>query len=185
MSSLEKAAKICGQTKQAFVQTAVLAEVAEVLDRHRLKKVRFRPTANEAQHKEEIDPSTASSGIGIGEALRQRREIREEPAAAPAQSPVIVNIGSGGTAPNSDIDRLATYVTNGGERGRDTRLRTAVAVLVASATTEEERKVLAARLDEAVATKTKTSATGDEGLSVKRVARIAFDKLSDFWEGES
>jgi hypothetical protein len=57
--------------------------------------------------------------------------------------------------------------------------------LVASAATDEERKVLAARLDEAVATKMKTAPSGDgDGLNVKRVARVAFDKLADFWEGK-
>jgi hypothetical protein len=168
------------------VEGCVLAELSEHEERRNAKR-NVNGLRGDAK-KEERAASTEQVGLGIGTALRKRLESAEEEErpAPTAQAPVIVNVGGSATgAATSDIDRLATYVTNGGERGRDTRLRTAVAVLVASASTEEERKVLAARLDEAVATKTKTTQANDgEGLNVKRVARVAFDKLADFWEGK-
>jgi predicted DNA-binding protein len=186
MNRLDRAAKHCGQTRQAFVQATILAEIAEVEERMRMKKLRTRPSSYESMQREEVISSAPSSGMGIGDALRQRREVREEPITPTAQSPVVVNVGSNATggAQNSDIDRLAAFVVNGNDIDRDTRLRTAVAVLSATTSTDEERKVLAARLDEVIAAKTKTSTTADDGAGVKRIARVAFDKLADFWKGE-
>ena len=164
----------------------MLAELSEHEERRHAKRNAHGLRGD--TKKEERASSSERVGLGIGDTLRKRRESVEEEEHQPAtQAPVIVNVGGSatGSAPSSDIDRLAAYVTNGGERGRDTRLRTAVEVLVASASTDEERKVLAARLDEAVAAKTKTVPSSEDGSSVKRIARIAFDKLSDFWEGES
>ena len=164
----------------------MLAELSEHEERRHAK--RNATSLRGDAKKEERASSYERVGLGIGETLRKRLEVAEEEErpSPTAQAPVIVNVGGGapGTV-TSDIDRLATYVTNGGERGRDTRLRTAVAVLVASASTDEEKKVLVARLDEAVAARTKITPTSDDGSGVKRIARIAFDKLSDFWEGES
>jgi hypothetical protein len=186
MRRLDKAARERGQSRQAFVEGAVLAELSEHEERRHAK--RNAHSLRSDTKKEERSSSSERVGLGIGDTLRKRLEVTEEEErpASSAQAPVIVNVGSAaGSAPNSDIDRLAAYVANGAERGRETRLRTAVAVLVASASTDEERKVLAARLDEAVAVKTKAPAASDDGSGVKRIARIAFDKLSDFWEGES
>ena len=183
--SLDKAAKYCGQSRQAFVTAAVLAEVAEVLEGRRMKKQRASHNFNEDKEpREDLDASTASAGMGIGDALRQRRAAREETIAPTTQAPVVVNVGnSGSSAPSSDVDRLATYVVTGSAFGRETRLRTAVAVLKASAPTDEEQRALAKRLDEAIAAKAKT-ATDEESSGIKRITRIAFDKFADFWEGD-
>lgn len=186
MRRLDRAARERGQSRQAFVEGCVLAELSEHEERRHTK--RNAHSLRGETKKEERDASNERVGLGIGETLRKRREVvEEEEQPTTTQAPVIVNVGSNATggAQNSDIDRLANYVTSGGDRGRDTRLRTAVAVLASTSSTDEERKVLAARLDEAIAAKTKTSTAGDDdGLSVKRVARVAFDKLADFWEGK-
>jgi hypothetical protein len=186
MRDLEKASKICGQTKQAFVQSAVLAEVAEVLDRNRTKRNRLRPFAHDSsQEQESIGSGLVAPTSTLLESLRQRNATPTETPTTPStQGQVIVNVGgSSASAPNSDIDRLAAFVVNGGnDLERETRMRTAVNILRASSTTDEERKVLAARLDEAVAAKTKTPPLS-EGDGVVRTARVAFDKLADLWKG--
>ena len=187
MRRLDRAARERGQSRQAFVEGCVLAELSEHEERRHAK--RNPEAARSPLRREESDHASGPIGLGIGETLRKRREVSEDEVATPAaaQAPIVVNVGGnapGAGSPHSDIDRLAAFVTNGSDFDRDTRLRTAVAVLAASTSTAEERKVLAARLDEAIAAKTKTSGS-DDGSGVKRIARIAFDKLSDFWEGKS
>lgn len=185
MQRLDKAAKHCGQTKQTFIQAAVLAEIAEVEERKRMKQLRIRPSTPdyEPTQQKEIDSSAPTSTLV--EALRQRRQEAEPaPVATAPQGQVVVNVGGGtgvtGAVGSGDlIERLAAYITTAGnDLERDTRLRTATNILHGSAATEEERKVLVARLDEIIATKTKAS----EG-NVLKTARAAFDKLSSMFGG--
>ncbi len=189
LRSLDKAVKICGGTRQAFIHTSVMAEVAEVLERAQMKKQQkyrnysFSGLGSSDEPREEISASSAPMGTGIAEAMRQRRDVAEPaPLQQSAAAPVVVNVGSGaGGAPSSNIDLLVTYVVNGDEFGRDTRFRSAVAILQASATSDEEQKVLAARLNEAIAVKmNKPSSTSSDG--VVRVAQFAYDKLKDLWK---
>jgi hypothetical protein len=187
MRRLDKAAKYCGQTRQAFVMAAVLAEIAEVEERQRMKQLRGSRNNDGLQSEpREIDTSAAPTGLGIASAIRQRQEATtpiEEPA---PQRQVVVNVGnngSGGATGSGDaIDRLASYVVTGNEFERDMRLRTAVSILKTSAATEEERNVLAARLDEVIATKTTTKK--NESGGVVRAARVAFDKIAGLLGGD-
>lgn len=191
MRSLDKAAKICGQTRQAFVTTAVMGEVAEALERDRLKRARLRPLTRESSFARDgsaVGPSEQPQGF-LADALRARRR-EEEPvtALAPAQqAPVIVNVGTGSaSSPSSDVDRLAAYIVAGdNDLERDGRQRRVVEILRESTQSPEERKVLAARLDEAVAKlkKTPPPAADPGGEGVGRVARIAYDKLVGLWRG--
>ncbi len=83
------------------------------------------------------------------------------------------------SAGNDAIDRLATYIA-AGEEGyeRDRRLKTAVEILCSAVESREERKTLAARLDEAVAAKTKASEN-----SLVQSARTAFEKIAGIFGG--
>ena len=175
---LDKAARRRGLSKQAFVEAALLRELSDDNERQQILKQRDAPPP-----RRERDDELRPSGLGIVEARRQRRE-ESEPIATQAAAPVVVNVGATSSAPTSDIERLATFVVSGGDDlTRETRLQTAVSILHVSATTDEERKVLAARLDEAVAAKTKQPSGTDGGNSIVRTARVAFDKLTDLWKG--
>jgi hypothetical protein len=173
MKRLTLTAKYKRQTKQSFVQEVVLAEIAAIEESRHLK----RPVNDEdtlpLRQKEPV-----VEGLGLAEKMKWHRESDPAPIAPlQNQGQVVVNVGNGsGSASSGDvIDRLAAYIVAGRDFERDTRTRTAVGILQASAATEEERKVLAARLDEAIAAKKKTQPSESGGVA--RVARFAFDKL--------
>lgn len=181
MRRLDRTARRRGQTRQAFVEGAVLAELAADEERRQMFKKDDTPS--------EVGRSSSSPPVSLlSQALLHRRE---EPAAPSStigtpQGQVVVNVGGaggGGSAPSGDIERLANYVASGGnEMERETRLRTAVTVLHTTASSDEERKVLAARLDEAVAAKTKMTPSHDGAGGIVRTARVAYDKIADLWE---
>jgi hypothetical protein len=175
MRRLDAIAEACGQTRQAFVQAAVMAEVAEAEDRLRLRKrtsdfLPPKPIAND-------DASDGKpAGLGFVQHMMKYHHQKEEPETNPApQGQVVVNVGSSnvGAVGGDIIERLAAFVVTGQDFERSARLRTAVSILHASTSTDEERKVLAVRLDEAIASKTKSNASESKGI-----ARMAFDKLS-------
>lgn len=194
----EKAVEYCGLTKQTFVQSIVMAEVGDVEERRRQRQVhqlrgldtaaQISATQGEIQQEEIKPPTTLAQGSGILDELRRRKE--EENAkpsnffASPQQptSPVVVNVGHSPTTnggSNSIVEKLADYVVAGPKYEHDQRMRTAVSVLHTTASTDEERSLLAGQLDAAVA------ARGDkhEGLTAEKVisgAKFAFDKLSSF-----
>jgi hypothetical protein len=176
MRDLERAARSCGQTKQAFVESAVLAEIANVKERRREKQVERKELRN-ANSDSSLAPPTS---LLVDTLLRQRRQQESEAPVPTTSAPgqVVVNVGGGPTAAGSEIDRLAAYVMGGSDYERDKRLRTAVDILRATATSDEEKKVLAARLDEVIATKAKTNENG-----MVRAARVAFDKLTGLFGG--
>jgi hypothetical protein len=106
MRRLDRAARERGQSRQAFVEGCVLAELSEHEERRHAKR-NAHGLRGDAK-KEERASSTERVGLGIGDTLRRRLEITEEeehPAAA--QAPVIVNVGSGagGASATGDIDR--------------------------------------------------------------------------------
>ena len=112
MRRLDRAARERGQSRQAFVEGCVLAELSEHEERRHTK--RNAHSLRGETKKEERDASNERVGLGIGETLRKRREVvEEEEQPTTTQAPVIVNVGSNATggAQNSDIDRLANYVT--------------------------------------------------------------------------
>jgi hypothetical protein len=180
MNRIDKAAASCKLTKQAFVHAAIFAEV-EAVEHKRQMRLIGDDTVAEVK---EIETKTPLEGMGILEALRQRRE-EETPKPkvieSPTHAPVVVNVGTSptGTGGNVLIDQLASYVIAGPEFERSQRLRMATSVLHATATTNEARKVLAAQLDAAVATKVKedTESTVEKFMGG---AKFAFNKLSSF-----
>jgi hypothetical protein len=171
MRELENVASTFGKTKQRYLLDLVIFEIAEHKKREVLK---FQPSAP-ASPSEKID----TNGLGISTSLKQKQLVDEVVAPAPT-APVIVQVGNtatptaNGSAPLGELDRLVLYVVKGDEFMRDTRKRTAIDMLTASATTEEELKVLVARLEEQIAIKTKTQA---EQTPVGKIARMAYDKL--------
>lgn len=183
MNRLEKAAHSLGLTKQAFVQETVLARIAEVEEFNQLRK--SDPARSTTASSRRSAPQ--QDGLGLADRYLQRQEtVSAVQEVAPTQSPVVVNVGTSAAgapgAPTNVIDHLALFVVNGDEFTRDMRLRQAVAILHSSATSDEERRALGAKLDEAIAVRLKTSPQADN--SVVRTARIAFDKLSSMLKGE-
>jgi hypothetical protein len=166
---LARAAKWRGQSIQKFIENIVLAEIEVEERRHHIRYDNYEPPPPEIGD----EKKSSASGLGLADALKKKQE-REEIAEPPAPAPVVVNVGSnGGSSASGDtIERLAKYVVEGSDFERDRRMRTACEVLKTNSSTEEERKVLAARLDEAVAAKTKTKPNGIN------IAKMAFDKLS-------
>lgn len=180
MDRVNKAAEACGQTRQAFVQAAVLAEVAEVEERKRMKRLRVSRSSDSLDSVPTTEEASESPpiGTGIAEALRSRREAETPAQPKPQQGQVVVNVGgdgSTGRVGNEVIDRLAAFIAKGSEFDRSSRVRTAMTVLGASAATEEESRTLAARLEEAVAAKTKSSSAGGVAGGI---ARMAFEKIA-------
>jgi predicted DNA-binding protein len=185
---LDKAAKHCGQTRQEFLRTTVLAELAEIEDRMRNKQayttmrgsVRLASTPTEEDTKNPDDPI----GSGIAETLRTKREGDQPYYPRPSEmqqqgGQVVVQVGNTNAGNTGAMDQLVTFVVAGDEMGRSHRRRTAINVLHASAGSEEERKTLVARLDEAIAAKQRMpSVFSGEGGVVGKVARVAFDKLA-------
>lgn len=170
----EKACRQRKQTKQAFVESAVLAEIADHEEQQRQRGVQVIIGPSEGK-------DSAPVGLGIANRMTTKPQSQSEIEAAPPQTPVVVNVGNGGGTNNSSgfnsIDLLATYVTTGNDFERDSRLRTSINILRTNTSTDEERRVLAAQLDEAIASKKKTTERGGDGNVIK-TARIAFDKLA-------
>jgi len=182
MKRLDKAARFRGLSRQKFIEAAVLAEVAEVERKRHDKKVEREGNALERTNSVHDVPDGAPSGLGITAAIRARAAAPVDAPPAEQQKQVVVNVGngggSGGAVHSGDaIERLANYVIGAKDFERDVRLRKAVDILRDTAATDEERKVLAARLDEAIAAKTGKADGGGNGIV--RTARIAFDKLAD------
>jgi hypothetical protein len=180
MRRLEKAAQHRRQTRQSFIQELVLSEIAHIEESQRLTQDEVVDQPRRA--KRAPDPASMG-GLGIASILKQRQSNEDN--AVPVESsssPVVVNVGNTQTATSDgkhhgELDRLALYVIGGDDFMRDTRKRTAVDILRASAVTDEELNVLVARLEEIVATKTKV-ATKEKEVGVGKIARMAFDKLA-------
>jgi len=177
MRDLEVVAHARGKTRQAFIASIVRREIDLYKEARRAEK-NTAEKINQSTQSREIE-----SGLGIAAAtMKQRRQDGEVAAAAtsPIAAPLVVNVGNGqatnGHVQINDLERLALFVAKGDEFMRDARKRTVVEVLRATASTEEELKVLVARLEEIIATTKKTKAEA-QGEGVGKVARMAFDKL--------
>jgi hypothetical protein len=182
---LDKAAESCGQSRQAFVMATLLAEIAEIEERSRMKKLSVVRNSDTLAPLQQSSQGTStedvpSTGMSISAAIRQQREIDAPVAAAPPPNgQVVVHVGNGNAQNGAgEIDRLAAYVAQGRDFERGTRLRTALGILSATAATAEEEKVLAARLDEAVAAKAKTNGSG----GLVRAAHVVFDHLTGIFD---
>jgi hypothetical protein len=171
MKKLERAARRRGVSKQQFVEAAVLRELAEHEDSTTREKAERTQSASRKS-------DTTPSSMGIAERLKQQPMV-PTPSDSPTPAPVVVNVGSHTASGGADIiERLANYVLAGQDFERSTRLRTAVGILKDTTTTEEERNVLAARLDEVIATKTQSSTPIGAGNNVVRAGRMVFDKIA-------
>jgi hypothetical protein len=179
MKKLEKLIRRQGQSKQAFVENAVLAEMAALEER----QARAREPAP-SSFSSNLN-NTESFGMGLMERMKERdqRGSREAQPIPQNQGQVVVNVGTnnGNRSNNADnmIDGLAAYVVSGRDFEQTHRLRAVVSILQDSTQNEEERRVLAARLDEAIATKKKAQGGDTNNESPIRIARVAFDKLAD------
>jgi hypothetical protein len=166
---------------QSFLEGIVMREINE-------REAQRQPRREEENEEREGLFSSASTkqptGLGIAERLRSLpTRSDDDERDPPAPTPVVVNVGSNANSVPSgsgDIERLATFVVGGRDFERSMRLRTAIGILHATAASDEERHVLAARLDEAIATKTKTAVEENGGGPLK-MARVAFDKLKDLF----
>jgi hypothetical protein len=184
---LETAAEVTGQSKQAFIETAVFNHVDEVLERReRISRVKSSFTDDKQS------PVNTGFGQPTGFTDAIAKLVNPHHGQSPttenetpsAQAPVVVNVGAnsqngnGSNAVGGDIiDRLASHIVAGRDFEQSQRMRYAVSVLSDSTTTEEERNTLAARLDEAVASKKKTNEGG-----IVKTARAAFSKLAHLLE---
>ena len=152
-----------------------------------MKQLRVRPTYSSEVEQDDEPSAPRAVGIGLSEALRRVRAQQAPPPPPPAQQQgqVVVNVGgqgAGSAAVAMDtIDRLAAYVVAGGDFDRDMRLRNAVEILKASTDSEEERRVVAARLDEAVAVKSKQK---EDNGGAWKAARSMFDKVAGILKGD-
>lgn len=147
-----------------------MAEDDESKQREKIDRAELRGENNNRK-------DTTTSKLGIADRLKQQ-DSRPIVTESPTPAPVVVNVGSQTTSSGGDIiERLANFVLAGNDFERSTRLRTAVGILKETTPTEEEQKVLAARLDEVIAAKTQTT-TPVGGNNIIRTARVAFDKLS-------
>ena len=167
---LDKTAHYCGQSRQTFMENAVLAQIEDIEGQRQSKKIDLQIKRD---HHNEPSPPI---GGGLLEALQKRQEnasAETEAEAEPKQGHVVVNVGNNSGSNGDFIDRLATYVVAGRDFERTTRLREAVRMIQETTVGEEERKVLAAKLDETIASKNKNKTEG------KSFARVTFDKLAD------
>lgn len=163
---------------QSFCEGAVMREVNEIEARQQHRK--------DEQNDERTrfvmpNGATGPSGLGLAERLHAVPQVPQAGEDERPHAPVVnVNVGgtAGGVGVSNDIDRLANFVLGARDFERTQRLRTAVGILHATASSDEERRVLGARLDEAIAARSKTAAAQDEGGPFK-LARVAFDKLKD------
>lgn len=167
------------------MQAAVLAEVAEVEERRRMKQLRvsrssekLRPqTSTESDH---IDNDSAPTGLGIAESLRARAAAeapaKQEPSNA-QQGQVVVNVGGAPSGGGEMIERLAAYVADGRDYERDARRRSVVKMLRATSATEEEERTAVSQLDDAVLQRVKSGQSA-VGSGVTKIAHMAFDRLA-------
>jgi len=171
MKRLDRVARKRGISKQQFIEAAVIKELNE----HEESSLRVKAEREEAiGRKGDTTPST----LGIANRLKQQDQ-QAAVSESPTPSPVVVNVGQQtGSGGGDIIEKLATFVLAGSDFERSTRLRTAVDILKDTTSSEEERRVLAARLDEVIAVKTKTTTPTNDGNTVVRTARVAFDKLT-------
>ena len=178
ISRIAKAAEARGQSKQAFMQEMLLGHLADLDGGDR----RPPPSKRRGDGDEKVLPPPPHTGLTVAEAIKQLSD--ETPAsaaasAAPAQAPVIVNVG-GSTGSGDAIDRLASYVADGTQFERNQRLRVVADILKATSRTDEERRSLGERLDAAVATK--LQARGEAGGGIVSAARVAFDKIAGIFK---
>lgn len=97
----------------------------------------------------------------------------------PAPAPVVVQVGGNGNS-NDVVNYLATYVLAADDLERTARMRTCVAIVSANCKTPEEKQVMCARLDEAIAIARKKSSGNIFGNSF---LRQSFDKLTNMIKG--
>lgn len=172
MKRLNRAARRVGMSRQRFVESAVLSEIADVEER----KAKRDDTRAKALPKEKVAPA----GFGLHDALAKRREEEADASleVSPERSsaPVVVNVGA--SQPGGDaVDRLATWIAKGSDLERMDRRRRALGILEQTAADVEEAKVLVARLDAAIAHHLTSSQS-----STVRAARLGFGRLMELFK---
>lgn len=181
MRRLERAAKHRRQSKNSLIQEFTLTAVAEIEESARLQKLPPLPPIGA----QEASLAAPGESPGLGITPRITKKVQETEQVAAPVAPVVVQVGNttptsstpGVSVPIGDLDRFAIYVVKGDDFMRDMRKRTAVEVLRCTASTDEEFKVLVARLEELVALKTKTV---DENSGVNKLLQMGWDRLKNF-----
>jgi len=154
---LRRVAKSQGLTVQAFALRAIMSAVAEAEEELREGKAQRRRVAQEETATLLSPPALENEPQGLG--VRSRRERREaekaERAAAsilPAPTVVIQNGSVAGPSPHeATIAKLASHIAAAPKWQRDMHMRGAVSTLQMLADSDEERAVLAKRLDDLIA----------------------------------
>ena len=186
MNRFDKAAEYCGISRQAFVQAAVLSEVADVESKRRNDFMGGPSRPSSALNKDSDEPASTNLATPFGmnldlfsKTVQSTLPQPAQPAAPTQQQPVIVNVGNNSNDGKSVIDDLASYVADGYDFERSQRKRISVEILRVKASDDEERERLRRQLEDAVALKVKKI---DDERSIFRTARIAFDKITDLFK---
>jgi hypothetical protein len=185
MKRLESLASRRKQTKQAFVEGAVFAEMtAEEQRRGRLLPHELQGPASAVQPAFGINDDSTPRETGGGFDLAwlksspPRKFPEQESEQQQQKSQVVVNVGNGGNDSAGKLDMLVNFVVSAkSEFEQQNRMRMVASILQDTATSEEEKRSLAAKVDELVAAKKKQLPQND--TSVFRSASLVYDKLRD------
>lgn len=186
MRRVDKVAKKLGMTKNALVESAVMQRV---LDFEQRQAIAIKET--QEQSKDEAPRVNSPSGLGITSLFQSALPQAPVPKAStpsmadlgaetPSPAPVVVHVG-GNNNSNDVVNYLATYVLAADDLERTARMRTCVAIVSANCKTPEEKQVMCARLDEAIAIARKKNS----GSSIfgNTFLRQSFDKLTNMIKG--
>lgn len=188
MRRVEKVAKKLGLSKNALLENAVMERV---LDFEQRQTLALKETQEQQEQSSDgKSPSSGPSGLGITSLFQSALPQAPVPKAStpsmadlgaetPSPAPVVVHVG-GNNNSNDVVNYLATYVLAADDLERTARMRTCVAIVSANCKTPEEKQVMCARLDEAIAIARKKSSGNIFGNSF---LRQSFDKLTNMIKG--
>ena len=175
MRRVEKVAKKLGMSKNALIENAVMERVLSFEEQQAV-------ALKEKQQKQEKNEALPL-GLGLTSLFQSPVPKAVSPTdwtgEAPTPTPVVVQVG-GATGGTDVVNYLSTYVLAADDFERTARMRTCVAIIAANCKTPEEKQVMCARLDEAIAIARKKGTTGILGSNI---LRQSFDKLTNMIKG--
>ena len=184
MRRVEKVAKKLGISKNALLENAIMERVLDFEQRQALAL-----KEKQEQSKDEAPRVNNPSGLGITSLFQSVLPQSPVPKATtptmanlgaetPTPAPVVVQV-SGNSNSNDVVNYLATYVLAADDLERTARMRTCIAIVSANCKTPEEKQVMCARLDEALAIVRKKNS----GILGNTFLRQSFDKLTNMIKG--